>query len=116
MSDDESGQSVNLPVSVATRISSQDEDKLEQYMDQEDVGKSVAVRQLLRAGLERELRDRTNRVKAYGEGMLLTGVALTLIVLTDNPIGAAGTAAAIALLVVGYLFKFKSTFVVGRLF
>jgi len=87
-------------------------------MDQEDLGKSVAARRLIRTALDQELeteQDDTSTAEGLGEALLLTGLAVAMLLLMDNITGTTWTAGTTALLIVGYLLKFKTEFVLDRL-
>lgn len=82
MSEPDSGENVNLPVSVATRLSQDTADRLDEYCERESMGRSVGARTLLRDGLNRELGENTDDDKDtnIGGALLLLGLLLSLAV------------------------------------
>lgn len=52
---DESGEEWNYTVPASTRLSTQTSERLDKYQEQEDIGKSEALRRLIRSGLDEHL-------------------------------------------------------------
>lgn len=56
-SDESTQKNWNYTVTASTRLSDQTSDELEQYRNQEDIGKSEALRRLIRTGLDQQLDE-----------------------------------------------------------
>lgn len=52
---DESAEEWNYTVPASTRLSTQTSERLDEYQEQEDIGKSEALRRTIRTGLDHEL-------------------------------------------------------------
>jgi len=81
----------NYTVTASTRVSDQTSERLEQYQEQEDIGKSEALRRLTRAGLDHELADGDDeqdddQAPPRHEVLFWIGFVLVAVILVGNPV------------------------------
>lgn len=93
-SDESAQKNWNYTVTASTRISDQTSEGLEQYQEQEDIGKSEALRRLIRTGLDHELADGddeqdnkdTDETPPRHEVLFWIGFVLVAVILVGDPV------------------------------
>ena len=89
---DESADDWNYTVPASTRLSDQTAERLRELQEREDIGKSAALRQATRAGLDELEPDEegTNTSEDTGQGLLFIGAILGAFALLGSVTGSGG--------------------------